>query len=201
MKTMKNNVLVTGMPRSGTSVTMRILQALGYTRLGNKHVRHCDPQFNPDGYEELNEEDYIPAMQSLIDGKGYCVKVFGVFINMVAPSSVDKVIMCTRDMEQAVLSTQEMFRGTAKLEWYGKKYTFTGTRKEAESTIINNMFGAEKWLKFHKKGYHVSKLEYLKANPGQAIEELVKYLGEGNNIQSAIALVRGQKCQDIAING
>lgn len=187
---MNNNVLVTGMPRSGTSITMRILMALGYNRIGNQFVRHCLPEFNPDGFEELNEEEYPLVARMLVKSKGNCVKIFGNYIGLLKPKSIDKIIFCTREMENAIQSAQNMFSKQKELRWGGNTYKMSGTRSEASRAVKNNAAASERWLAINNKKYYISRLETLKNNPRDAINNIVEYLGEGNNIESAIALVR-----------
>lgn len=188
---MKNNILITGMPRAGTSVYMRICAALGYNVLGVKWPAHVNPESNPEGYYELDEGEYVPAMRTLANSTGNVVKCFASFLSMLPVSSVDKVIYCTRNVGQAIDSLHHMFDMAKELTWYGETHVFDKTREEAELVMRNNMFAADRWISFHNIKPYYSKLEYLKEDPQTVIKEVIEYFGEGDNLNDAIALVRG----------
>jgi len=98
-------VVVTGLPRSGTSMMMQMLAAGGMPILSDG-VRTAD-QDNPRGYFE-----YAPVKNLLRDAgflqeaRGKAVKIIAPLMTALPPDLPCRVILCERDLD-AVLDSQE----------------------------------------------------------------------------------------------
>lgn len=97
--------LVTGLPRSGTSLVMQMLEA-GGAQIFTDGVRQAD-RYNERGYYEhekvLTDWDWLP------DAKGKVVKVL-LPRALQVPEEPERVIICRRDMGAILDSQDDMAR-------------------------------------------------------------------------------------------
>ena len=100
-------VVVTGLPRSGTSLVMRMLEAAGIPPLTDG-VRVPDED-NPGGYFET-EEARLPGAAGLLLARasGRCVKITIPQINRVPAETVARVIHVKRDPGEVIVSQAKM---------------------------------------------------------------------------------------------
>lgn len=110
-------VVVSGLPRSGTSMAMRMLEAGGLP-VFTDGLRQADPS-NPHGYYELErvkELDKGGDVSWLADARGKAVKIIS-FLLTHAPETYDyQVIFMRRDLDEIVASQNRMLetRGEAR---------------------------------------------------------------------------------------
>ena len=101
--------IVSGLPRSGTSLMMQILAAGGMPILTDGE-RTPDTD-NPRGYCEWEPVKLLPKDPSLIDqAEGKAVKVISQLLFALPPSHEYKVIFMRRPLEEVVASQAEMIR-------------------------------------------------------------------------------------------
>lgn len=101
-------ILVSGLPRSGTSMMMKILQAGGIPILTD-NLRQADED-NPKGYFELEQ------VKKLRDGdtawvenaKGKAVKTISALLEYLPSEYSYKVLFMKRDMNEILASQKEM---------------------------------------------------------------------------------------------
>ena len=100
--------IVSGLPRSGTSMTMKMLEAGGIAPLTD-HIRTADDD-NPKGYYEyerakkLREGDtsWVPEAQ------GKAVKVIGALLVHMPPGYEYRVLFMRREMKEILASQAKM---------------------------------------------------------------------------------------------
>jgi len=110
-------IVVTGSCRTGTSLAMQTLKRLGVEVVGLKfHHDFSHKELNPNGYYELPIADTVNGIQD-DRYKGKAVKLFGYQLSKTLPDVVDKVIVCVRDKDKAIASTQKLFE--AEKDWTG----------------------------------------------------------------------------------
>jgi hypothetical protein len=101
-------VVVSGLPRSGTSMMMKMLEAGGIAPLTDE-IRTADKD-NPKGYYEfervkkLDEGDVVWLDQA----GGKAVKVISALLKHLPPGYTYKVIFMQRRMEEILLSQRQM---------------------------------------------------------------------------------------------
>jgi len=106
--------IVSGLPRSGTSLMMQMLAAGGMTILTDGE-RRADED-NPRGYYEWERAKLLPRQPNLIaEAEGKAVKVISQLILALPASYQYRVIFMERSMAEIVASQAEMIRrrGTA----------------------------------------------------------------------------------------
>jgi hypothetical protein len=101
--------VVSGLPRSGTSMMMRMLDAGGLPALTDG-VRPSD-QDNPDGYYEFEPVKTLEHNASWIDeARGRVIKIVYVHLRHLPASVNYKIIFMRRIIEEIIASRDEMLR-------------------------------------------------------------------------------------------
>ncbi len=100
-------VVVSGIPRSGTSLMMQMLEAGGITLLIDNKRKPDDN--NPKGYYELEAVKKLATDHSCIDeGIGKAVKVISQLLVYLPDTHNYKVIFMQREMDEILRSQQKM---------------------------------------------------------------------------------------------
>jgi hypothetical protein len=108
-------VIVSGLPRSGTSLMMQMLRAGGLEPMTDGH--RAPDEDNPEGYWEWEEIRQLPRNPLLIEkAHGKAVKVIAALLPALPPKHTYKILFMTRPVEEVVLSQATMLqrRGTAQ---------------------------------------------------------------------------------------
>lgn len=108
-------VIVSGLPRSGTSLMMQILEAGGLETISD-HTRKADED-NPRGYYEFERVKKLRSGDDewLDEAPGKAVKVISALLEYLPPKYAYKVIFMQRKMEEVLASQRQMLlrRGEA----------------------------------------------------------------------------------------
>jgi sulfotransferase family protein len=102
-------IVVTGLPRSGTSMMMRMLEAGGVPVILDG-VRRADLD-NPNGYYEYEPVKRLKQESSWVAGaSGKAVKMVYLLLHDLPPSLTYNVIFMRRVLQEIVASQDEMLR-------------------------------------------------------------------------------------------
>ncbi|HLJ46423.1 MAG TPA: sulfotransferase domain-containing protein [Bryobacteraceae bacterium] len=102
-------VIVSGMPRSGTSLMMQMLNAGGIAPLTDG-IRKSD-EHNPHGYLEYEPVKRLAYDSSWVpDARGKALKVIYRLLPHLPPEVDYRVILMDRDIEQVFESQRDMLR-------------------------------------------------------------------------------------------
>jgi hypothetical protein len=105
--------IVSGLPRSGTSMMMRMLDAGGMEALTDE-IRKADED-NPKGYYEFERVKQIKEDTGwLPDAQGKVVKMISALLVHLPRTHTYRVIFMRRRMEEILASQQEMLRRRGK---------------------------------------------------------------------------------------
>lgn len=100
-------IVVSGLPRSGTSMLMKMLEAGGIPPLTD-HIRKADED-NPKGYYEYERAKHLPDdSQWLADAKGKSVKIISMLLQHLPPEHSYKIIFAQRNMAEILASQKQM---------------------------------------------------------------------------------------------
>jgi hypothetical protein len=100
-------IIVSGLPRSGTSMMMKMLEAGGLEPLTD-NVRTADED-NPKGYFEFERVKQIENDKAwLEDARGRVVKLISALLKHLPPSYNYKVIFMRRAMPEILASQRQM---------------------------------------------------------------------------------------------
>ncbi len=105
---MNNIVIVSGLPRSGTSMMMKMLEAGGLLPLTD-NLRTADED-NPKGYYEFERVKQLPKgdFAWLPDAQGKVVKVIAALLPYLPPDYSYRVIFMQRAMPEVLASQRQM---------------------------------------------------------------------------------------------
>lgn len=164
-------IIVSGLPRSGTSMMMQMLDAGGLEILTDQQRRADDD--NPKGYYELERvkklKDGDTAWVRQANGK--VVKVISALLEYLPPDLNYKVIFMQRKMDEILASQKQMLvrRGEP-------------TDKASDATLADlfrrHLQKVEAWLAA-QRNMQVLYIQYdqLLADPQPHIASLVQFLG------------------------
>jgi hypothetical protein len=168
---MNNEVItiVTGLPRSGTSMMMKMLEAGGMQVLTD-NVRAADAD-NPQGYYEFEAVKQIEHDKSwLPDARGKAVKMISELLRHLPPDYQYKVIFMRRKIEETLASQRQMLIRRRK------------PVDEISDEIMAGLFRRhlvrlEAWLKEQPK-FEVMYVDYgeIIAKPARQAEKINQFL-------------------------
>jgi hypothetical protein len=101
-------VIVSGLPRSGTSMMMNVLTAGGLVAMTD-HIRIADID-NPNGYYEFERVKKLPQGDTawLDDARGKCVKVISALLPFLPSGYRYRVIFMHRNLDEVMESQRKM---------------------------------------------------------------------------------------------
>lgn len=102
-------IVVTGLPRSGTSMLMQMLAAGGLPVLADG-LRAADED-NPRGYLEFTPvKKLLRDSKWLVEARGKVVKIVAPLLAALPPGLSCRVILCERNLEEVLDSQERMLR-------------------------------------------------------------------------------------------
>jgi predicted Zn-dependent protease len=163
-------LIVSGLPRSGTSLMMQILQAGGLPLMTD--AKRLADEDNPEGYYEWEEIKKLAKNPRLIEpATGKAVKVISALLPNLPGKHRYKIIYMLRPVAQVVDSQWAMLARQGKLPKSEKPHLIEA--QESHSQQIREVL---------KKSDRVELLEIsfpdLIANPQPILSELAAFLGE-----------------------
>ncbi len=174
--------VVSGLPRSGTSMMMSMLQAGGIPVITD-HDRAADED-NPKGYFELERVKKMPDgdFAWLEGAEGKVVKVISGLLRYLPSDRRYKVIVMHRRMEEILASQKEMLlRRGEKTE---------DDDEEIGRSMAKHLEQVEAWLKTqpHLEAIAVNYHDVL-ANPAGQAEAINRFLGGRLDVAKMTAVV------------
>lgn len=100
--------VVSGLPRSGTSMMMRMLETGGLPVMTD-HLRVPD-ESNPKGYYELERVKQLKEGNGgwISEGKGKVVKIISSLLQHLPPEQQYRIVFMKRNMDEILASQREM---------------------------------------------------------------------------------------------
>lgn len=163
--------IVSGLPRSGTSMMMKMLEAGGIAPLTDK-IRTADSD-NPKGYYEFERVKQMDKGDTawLADAQGKSVKVISALLKHLPADYQYRVIFMRRDMPEILASQQKM------LERRGEGEATIDDQKMTE-LFEKHLSSVDQWLNA-QANISILDLHYsdIVADPLPFIEEINVFLG------------------------
>ena len=169
-KSGKEFVLVSGLPRSGTSLMMQMLVAGGLEcKTDGERVADDD---NPKGYYEWEAIKQISAQPELLDEEGLdekCIKVISMLLPVLPYTHNYKIIFMTRPVEEIAASQAKM------IERLGTE----GIEDDLESSLARHRNHARNWMELNER-VECIEVDYptLVDKPEELLPLIVDFLGE-----------------------
>ncbi len=174
--------IVSGLPRSGTSMLMKMLEAGGIEILTD-NLRTADED-NPKGYYEFEAVKQLEEDQEwLPDAQGKVVKIISQFLKQLPPRYEYKVIFMRRKMEEILASQKQMLlrRGAP-------------TDAVSDETIAElfqkHLTQIEAWLA-EQSNFEVLYIHYSEAleKPAATAEQINEFLGRSLDTEKMNSVV------------
>lgn len=174
--------VVSGLPRSGTSMMMRMLEH-GGAEVVTDHLRAADED-NPRGYYEIERVKQLASDASwLFDCRGKAVKIVSPLLRHLPPGLPCMVILMERDMEEILRSQRVM------MERMGRD----GSEKSDEEMAGHFHRHLDKVLGWMKER---PELETLKVDfrevirdPAESAERVRRFLGASLDVERMAGVV------------
>jgi len=170
-------IVVSGLPRSGTSMAMKMLEAGGVPTLTDG-IREAD-ESNPRGYFELErvkELDKNGDHAWLRDAHGKAVKIISFLLTYVPDAYDYKVIFMQRDIDEVLQSQNKMLKARGE--------AVDGVRDAEMRTIYEqHLVKVERFLR-NRKCFATIQVRYKDAidNPAAEARRMNQFLGGGLNV-------------------
>ena len=176
--------IVSGLPRSGTSLMMQMLAAGGMSALSDGE-RKADTD-NPKGYLEWERIKQLPKDPSLIaEAEGKVVKVISQLILSLPDGHEYRIVLMQRPMPEVLKSQEEMLkrRGT---------YEPGGNSSQMAELFQRHVIEVNKWLA-GKANVKVCRVHYHRVlrEPQAVADEVAGFLQVPLDIQAMVGEVDG----------
>jgi hypothetical protein len=176
--------IVSGLPRSGTSLMMQMLQAGGLPALSDGE-RKADTD-NPKGYLEWERIKQLPRNPSLIaEAEGKVVKVISQLILSLPPDHEYCVLFMQRPLPEILKSQDEMLRRRGNAD-------AINDASAIEEAFQRHLIEVNKWLS-DKTNVRVSRVHYHRVlrEPKSVAEEIGAFLKVPLDVDAMIRQVDG----------
>jgi tetratricopeptide (TPR) repeat protein len=178
-------IVVSGLPRSGTSMMMQILEAAGIP-IYSDGKRQPD-ESNPNGYYEHEKVKLlIQNNRWMNEAKGKAVKIVVPLLYKIPKNFTYKVIFMLRDMDEIIDSQHKMLVRSGKRKDIGFDFSI----KEAYSKYISQK---EKWI-VKNPNIEILFVRYEDAinNPQNVLQNIRKFLNISFDINQTAKIVLPQ---------
>lgn len=169
--------IVSGLPRSGTSLMMQMLAAGGLAPLTDG-IRAADAD-NPRGYSEWERIKQLPQDPALIaQAEGMLVKVISSLLMSLPVIHEYRIVFLRRPIQQVLASQAEMIRRRG-----GRPPGVSGIAMQA--ALETHLRGVTAWLKArHAITVHWVDFPDLIARPLESSREIAAFLGGSLDIDA-----------------
>lgn len=179
-------IVVSGLPRSGTSMMMKMLTAAGMT-VAQDGIRSADED-NPKGYFELEKVKELDKVQEkgwMKDYRGQVVKVISFLLRDLPPDNNYKVIFMLRELEEVLASQKKM------LERRNEPADAVDDEKMKKN--YDNHLRKVRYMLEREANMDVLYVKYdeVVANPRGEAERVNKFLGGEFDVEKMTAAVDG----------
>jgi len=176
-------VVVSGLPRSGTSMIMKMLEAGGLAVMTDG-LRTADED-NPKGYYEVERVKRLAEEADrswLLAARGKAVKVISYLLKSLPRQFNYRVIFIRRDMEEVLASQKKMLARRSEVE--------TTSPERMRALFEDDLWRAGYQLK-RRVEFEAIEVEYtaVLARPLEEARRLDRFLGGGLDVDAMAAVV------------
>lgn len=175
-------VVVSGLPRSGTSMLMRVLEAGGLPAVTD-HLRTPDID-NPQGYYEFERVKRLPQGDTgwLDAARGKCVKVISALLMHLPPGYSYAVILMHRNIDEVLNSQRKMLANRGQ--------TASDGDDEMRAMLLQHVADVRGWLA-DQPNITLLDVDYnaMVADPAAWVAQINVFLGGGLDVAAMRAAV------------
>jgi len=175
-------IVVTGLPRSGTSLGMQVLRA-GGVRLWTDGARAADGH-NPRGYHELAAVRRLDRDNAWLRGAGgRAVKIVTPLIRHLPDGLPCRVLSMQRDLDEVLASQRAMLAGAGPV-------TAAEDEQRLRDAFGKSAAAAEAWLRARPATeLLIVRHRDLLQDPRQQVARVAAFLGGGLDLERMAACV------------
>ncbi len=174
-------IIVSGLPRSGTSLMMQMLDG-GGVPVVTDHVRTADTD-NPRGYYEYERVKKIDKEDPswLEEIRGRAVKMVSMLLYDLPPGERYRIIFLERDLDEVLQSQEKMLQRLGRT---------AAPREQMKRSFTLHLERLHDWLR-RQPHMQVLRLRYtdLVADPHGQAQRLREFLGGGPDVAGMAAAV------------
>ena len=174
--------VVSGLPRSGTSMMMKMLEAGGISPVTDK-IRAADDD-NPKGYYEFERVKKLPDgdVDWLPNAQGKSVKVIAALLEHLPDDYVYQVIFMNRAMDEILASQQKMLKNREEVAKIPDEKMAVLFEKHKQNRIA--------WMK-NQENFTYIEVSYndLLKDPLPALRKVNQFLGNNLDLEKMAAVV------------
>ncbi|WP_339138547.1 MAG: sulfotransferase domain-containing protein [Candidatus Electrothrix sp. GW3-4] len=175
---------MSGLPRSGTSMMMNILEAGGIPAITD-HQRAADID-NPKGYYEYEQVKELPNGETkwLNNANGRAVKIISSLLQHLPEPYQYRIIIMERKIEEVLISQKKMLE---------RRNEISDNVSDEELTTLfhDHLHQTEDWLQKHH--HHVSCLRVsyntVLKNPEVISRQINRFLGGGLDVRAMTSVI------------
>lgn len=167
-------IVVSGLPRSGTSMMMKMLEA-GGVPIWSDHERSADID-NPKGYYELERIKHLEKETDksyLRAGRGKAVKAISFLLKDLPDENDYRVIFMRRDLDEVIASQEKMI---ARLDQGDTAADAEALKEAYRNDIVRTRLHCKKRLNFELVEIHY---KAAVEDPARACRAVNEFLGGG----------------------
>ena len=176
-------IIVSGLPRSGTSLMMQMLHS-GGVEVVTDNIRTADTD-NPRGYFEFERVKKIKEDKAwLPDARGKAVKMISQLLFDLPDTERYRVVFMQRDLQETLISQEKMLE---------RRNREAAPREDIERAFVKHLDKLYAWLD-QQPNFAVLFVKYsdLVANPEQEARRVSEFLGGKVDVPAMIAAVDPQ---------
>jgi hypothetical protein len=176
-------VVVSGLPRSGTSMMMKMLAA-GGLQLMTDNIRIADEN-NPKGYYEFERVKKMAEGDTgwIQEAQGKAVKVISYLLDQMPTEYTYRIIFMQREIEEILASQRRM------LERDGKPDDGTSDEQMKE-LYAKHLSGVKAWLSRQPNiEVHYTSYNAILSDPKSHTQEIAVFLGRDLDLQAMVNVV------------
>lgn len=176
-------IIVSGLPRSGTSMAMKMLEATGL-EIVSDGIRAADED-NPKGYYELERVKDLAKENDfswLADAKGRAIKIISYLLKELPADHNYKVLFMRRDLSEVLASQQKMLH---------RRGETSETEDERMVELYENDLWKANYLLKHQPQFDHLDVHYRQVleEPLQAATAINEFLGGHLDVEKMAAVV------------
>ena len=176
--------VVSGLPRSGTSMMMNMLEVGGIPPMTD-NLRTADPD-NPKGYYEYERVKQLPDGDSewLQDAEGKTLKTISALLHYLPTTCRYRIIFMERAVEEVLASQKKMLLRRGEVH-------DSVSDEELAAMFRKHLRQTEDWLREHQEHVSCLKVSYnaILKEPRPIIRQINKFLGGNLDIAAMASVV------------
>ncbi len=175
--------VVTGLPRTGTSMMMRMLEAGGLPALTDG-IRRAD-QDNPNGYYELEAVKRLPNdVRWLTEAGGRAVKIVYALLRFLPGTYDYRVVLMRRNLDEVLASQARMLQNRGEAQ--GEEGAVLAAAYERQLAAVRTWLASQSNVRSVEVDYNA-----LLSDPGPGAEAVATVVG-GLDVEAMCRVVDPQ---------